>query len=396
MLIKLFTNTQKSQFRNLENGNWQILGIPITVDDAVMNGILYEKADNAAGLASYRGQPVTLRHPEDGNGNGISATSADGLMNHFSGGVIVNTYNHDGINYADAEFKESLMMAQDNGEYYVNRLKNGESIGISTGLYFDGNNESGVNSKGEKYHAKARNQVGDHVAMLPDEEPPAGGAATFITFNGENDDQSITVNIDDILLSLNSEANELINEVATSDAEKSLLSRFFAMCKQKFAKEKEGCDNDHSEEDILTNKEGDAMRETLIAALAAKGITVNAEISDGDLLAKYNESNAAKVPDVAAAINTALAPLTETIQKMQDQLTANADKEIDALAKQAAPLLGVEEAEAKVMGANALHKVLAKNGVTVGAPHATNHKSPEGNKETSSISLDPWNKKDAK
>lgn len=49
--IKIFTNTQKSQFRDLGNGKLQILGIPITVDDAVMNGILYDKAENAKGLA---------------------------------------------------------------------------------------------------------------------------------------------------------------------------------------------------------------------------------------------------------------------------------------------------------------------------------------------------------
>lgn len=373
MHIKLQTNATKSQFRKLENGNWQILGIPITVDDAVMNGILYEKADNAAGLASYRDQPVVLRHPDDGN----TALSGINLMNHFSGGRIINTYNHDGINYADAEFKESLLLAQDNGEYYANRFENGESIGISTGLYFDGNNESGTNACGKEYYAKARNQVGDHVAMLPDEEPPAGGAATFIKFNGKNDDQSITMNIDEFILTLNSEADELIDTIASNDAEKSLLGRFFALCKQKFAKEKSPCDNAGSKDEILTNQEGDAMRETLIAQLAAKGITVNAEISDTELLAKYNESNTVEVPDVAAAINSALAPLTETIKTMQTQLAANADKELDALAKQAAPLMGLEEAEAKTMGVNALHKVLAKNGVVVGAPNATNHKSPE-------------------
>jgi hypothetical protein len=389
MRVKIYTNIQKSQFRDLGNGKLQILGIPITVDDAVMNGILYDKADNAAGLATYRDQPVTLRHPEDENGNGVSALSGKGLIDHFSGGVIINTYNSHGVNYADAEFKEKMMLAQENGEYYVNRLKNGESIGISTGLFFDGNNESGISATGEEYHAKAINQQGDHVAMLPDEEPPAGGAATFIRFNGENDDQELTINIDEMLLAISEDVSAIIDTVATNDDEKSLLSRFFALCKQAFAKEKNDCDNVNDNK-LITNKEGDAMRETLIAALAAKGITVNAEITDGELLAKYNESNKVEVPDVAAAINTALAPLTATVAKLQGELTANADKELDALAKQAAPLMGLEEAEAKAMGVNALHKVLAKNGVTVGVDSGTNHKSPEGNKDTSAITMEPW------
>jgi hypothetical protein len=218
MRINIYTNTQKSQFRQVKDGVWQILGIPITVDNAVMNGILYDKEENAKGLATYRGQPVTLRHPEDENGNGTSALSGKGLMDHFSGGVIINTYNHNGINYADAEFKEKMMQAQDNGDYYVNRLKNGEPIGISTGLFFDGNNDSGTNACGEEYHAVARNQIGDHVAMLPDEEPPAGGAATFIRFNGENDDQTASVNIDEIISGL-SKIDEAINDLSINKQE---------------------------------------------------------------------------------------------------------------------------------------------------------------------------------
>lgn len=389
MRINIYTNTQKSQFRQVKDGIWQILGIPITVDDAVMNGILYDKEENAKGLNTYRGQPVTLRHPEDGNGNGTSALSGKGLMDHFSGGVIINTYNHNGINYADAEFKEKMMQAQDNGDYYVSRLKNGESIGISTGLFFDGNNDAGTNACGEEYHAVARNQIGDHVAMLPDEEPPAGGAATFIRFNGENDDQTITVNIDDMLKTLG-DVDEIINGIATNEQEKSLLARFFAACKHAFARNKNNCDN--ANDNLITNKEGDAMRETMIAALAAKGITVNADISDGDLLAKYNDANKVEVPDVAAAINTALAPVLKTVNELKTELAGNKDKELDALAKQAAPLMGLEEAEAKALGANALHKVLAKNGVAVGAPNAANHQSPE-DKGDSSINMKPWEDK---
>jgi hypothetical protein len=334
---------------------------------------------------------------EDGNGNGTSAMSAEGIMNHMCGGVIINTYNHNGINYADAEFKEKMMLAQDNGEYYVNRLKEGLPIGISTGLWFDGNNESGTNAKGEEYQAKAINQIGDHVAMLPDEEPPAGGAATFIRFNGENDEQTLSVSIDDLIDDL-AGIDEAINGIATNEEEKSLLTRLFAACKHAFATGKNGCDN-VKDNKLTTNEEGDAMRETLIAALAAKGITVNKEITDADLLVEYNKSNVPEVKDVSAditaAVNAAIAPLTEKLETVTTELAANKDKELDALAKQAAPLMGLEEAEAKALCTNALHKVLAKNGVVVGAPNGANHESP-ADKSGSTISMDPWNDKEAK
>lgn len=390
MRINIYTNTQKSQFRQVKDGIWQILGIPITVDDAVMNGILYEKEDNAIGLNSYRDRPVVLRHPTDENGNGISAMSGKAMMNNFSGGIIINTYNHNGINYADAEFKESLMLGQDNGDYYVNRLKAGLPIGISTGLYFDDNTEAGMNGCGKEYYAKAKNQVGDHVAMLPEGEDPAGGAATFIKFNGENGNIALNVDIDELIKELGG-IDEAINAIATNEAEKSLLQRFVDVCKQAFASNKRTCDNVTDNETITNNKEGDAMRQTLIAALKAKGISVNAEITDGDLLAEYNKSNAVEVPDVAAAINAAIAPLTETVKNLQTQLTANADKELTDLAAQAAPFMDCEVDDAKKLGVNALHKVLAKNGVTVGAPTGTNHASPAG-KSDEFITL-PWETK---
>jgi len=243
MRVNIFTNTSKA--KEVQSGIWQIQGIPMTVDNAVMNGIYYDKAENAKGLKSYRGQPVTLRHPEDEAGNPASALSGTGLMNHFSGGVIVNTYNHNNVNYADAEFKESMLLAQDNGEYYLNKLKAGEPIGVSTGLFFDGNNDSGVAANGEEYHAKAINQVGDHLAMLPDDEPPAGGEATFIRFNGENGDQTLTVNID-----------EFIANMEAPEETKGMLAGLKEWCQQTFAPLASNSDNSNE----FKQNEDDAMK----------------------------------------------------------------------------------------------------------------------------------------
>lgn len=361
MRVNIFTNA--SAAKQTRPGIWQVQGIPMTVDNAVMNGIFYEDCENVKGLNSYRGRPVTLRHPEDENGNPTSAHSADGLMNHFSGGVIVNTYNHNGINYADAEFKESMLLAQDNGEQYLNKFKSGEPIGVSTGLYFDGNNESGVAANGEKYQAKAINQVGDHLAMLPDDEPPAGGEATFIRFNGENGDQTLAINIDEFIANLDIDKKG-----------ESLFSKIMAACKQTFAPIISNGDNDN---EFNQSKEGDAMkREELVAALNAKKADFNKDASEAELLVKLMESS---VPDVESAINSALQPLSKKIDKLENELTENANKDLVELAKKAAPLMGLEEDEAKALGANALHKVLAKNGVTIGAPNASNSQSPKLN-----------------
>lgn len=348
MRVNFVTNACGSRFKKVSENEWVVQGVPMTVDNDVMNGVYYPEDENEKGLNSYRGKPVVLRHPEDEQGNPTSAFSGNGMYKHYSGGVITNTYNHNGINYLDAKFNVDTMKAQ-GGEWYANQIENGNPIGISTGLYFDGNNEEGIAPNGKKYHAVARNQVGDHVAMLPEDEPPAGGEQTFMRFNGENNDQTVVINIDGF-----------IENMEVNEPTKNALDKFKEWCKQTFAPLKLNSDNS---QEINNTDEDDAMRETLIAALAAKGITVNAEITDAELLAKYNEAN---TPDVAAAVNAAIKPLADELAEVKGKLTENADKELDALAEQAAPLLGVEKDEAKSLGANALHKVLAKNGVVVG------------------------------
>lgn len=430
MRVNFVTNVGKSQLKDKGDGFWIVQGVPMTVDNAVMNGILYPADENAKGLSSYKGKPVVLRHPVDENGNPISALSGNGLLKHYSGGVIVNTYNHNGINYYDAEFNINMMRAQEGGEWYANKIEKGEPIGISTGLYFSGNNESGIAANGARYMAVARNQQGDHVAMLPDDEPPAGGKDTFMRFNGENDDQEIAVNIDHELESMKDKrgiVRKIINKLTGKN------SMGFRQLSDKIERKLREINTDDDRyiwpEEVydelfvyidtdgimleqayrivdgeiefigspvkvtkevkytrIQNHEGDAMRETLIAALAAKGITVNADITDAELLAKYNEAN---TPDVSAAINQALQSVTQELASIKQTIAANADKELDALAEKAAPLLGLEKDEAKALGANALHKVLAKNGVVVGAPNATNAQSPV-DKSGSTINMEPW------
>ena len=272
-------------------------------------------------------------------------------MNHFSGGYISNTYNHNGINFADIEINQKKLLANDDGAIYNSKLENGEPIGVSTGLYFEGNDESGIATNGDEYYAVAKNQSGDHLAMLPDDEPPAGGEATFMRFNGENDDQTITVNVDD-----------WISELATNEESKTLFNKIWEKCKQTFAPL---VDNSDNSQDLNNKGEVDAMkREELIAALNAKEVGFKESATDAELLVTLIDASKADNSELVSTINS----LRDELKEVQGKLAENTDKELDELAEKAAPLMGVEIEEAKAMGANALHKVLAKNGVIVGAP----------------------------
>jgi hypothetical protein len=146
----------------------------------------------------------------------------------------------------------------------------------------------------------------------------------------------------------------------------------------------------------VTNNNGDSTmldRKQVIALLAGKNISVNADISDADLEAKLTEAINAKadpapnvnaddqpkgltLEDVTAAINAGLKPL-------QEQLTANADKEQSELAGQVVKLdIGIDEEAAKAMSVNALNSVLAKNGKPAfnsgGRPHHQSNADDNG------------------
>ena len=206
--IVITANVSKSQIKDTGT-HWEIKSIPVTVDDSVMNGIFYPADENKKGMPSLVGKPVCLSHPQDADGNYISGREGAGLENHFSGGTVTNVYNMQGVNYADASIKKSILDAQDGSEWYANALKSKESIGVSTGLTIPENAQDGHTPEGEVYSSMAINQEYDHLAMLEPDEGPAGGAATFMHFNAKDKGKLIISNVDDIMKTNKDEAGLL-------------------------------------------------------------------------------------------------------------------------------------------------------------------------------------------
>lgn len=85
--IRLITNVGKSQISESKEF-FHLKKIPVTVDGAVMNGLLYRAEDNAKGMPSINGRPITLGHPKNDAGEFISANEGEALVNHFSGGSV--------------------------------------------------------------------------------------------------------------------------------------------------------------------------------------------------------------------------------------------------------------------------------------------------------------------
>jgi len=141
---------------------------------------------------------LTLGHPFSDDGLPIDAYSSKALQDNFAGGVVTNRYKSGAVNLVDVEIKKKLLLAQDGGEWYFNQLQNKKPVGVSTGLYH-------VVKDG-----KSTEQMYNHLALLPEDEAPAGGDATFIRFNSA---KTFAVNVDQMVSALensNSETSEAL------------------------------------------------------------------------------------------------------------------------------------------------------------------------------------------
>lgn len=411
--IMLMANVNRSQIEITET-HYNIKSIPITVDDAVMNKVHYSDAENKKGMPSMKGNPVTLGHPVV-DGVNVSARSGEGLAEHFSGGTIKRVYNKSDVWYADASIKKSVLNAQEGGPALAERLDNEESIAVSTGLEFEVNDISGVNKAGVPFSHSAINQNYDHLAMLAKNQAPAGGDDTVMRFNvadvmleSESDNESVIsrtwnaiksifgngdheLSHDQIQDKIHQKLNEgrgdnqrhlwpfevFDDNFIYRDENDKLFRQSYALIDDDVVFIGDRTEVERVVEyKTVTNNNGDSTmldRKQVIALLASKNISVNADISDTDLEAKLTEAINAKAdpaPNVKAddqpkglTIEDVKLAMNDLIKPLQDQLTANADKEQSELAGQVVKLdIGIDEEAAKAMSVNALNSVLAKNG----------------------------------
>jgi hypothetical protein len=197
--ISLFANISKAQIKETDT-HFNIEGVPVTVDDAVMNGIHYSAENNKLGMPSIRDRVVTLSHPTTANGNGVDAYAGESLQKFYSGGHIETVYADNGTWKVNISIDKDILRAQDKKQdsKFYDSLANKQDIGVSTGLYAEIEPTIGKNAKGVDYEGAATKQVYNHLAMLDASEPPAGGQSTFMRFNKESQDK-VVINLADYM-----------------------------------------------------------------------------------------------------------------------------------------------------------------------------------------------------
>lgn len=319
--IRFVTNTAKATVTK-ENGKYVIKGVPYTVDDMAMNGIGYMAANNAESSSKYIGHPLTLSHPKDEQGRNTSVFTKEGI-DFLGGGKVTQTYNKDGVWYFNAYVDEQELRSKKGdgkatGEYFANRLEQGLPIGISTGLFFESNANSGVDKFGTEYKMQAINQAPDHIAMLHESERPAGGDHTMIATNSEG--QEFTVNIDEVI-SANDKKESTFNK---------LLAKLDTLITNGYNKRDI---NVNVNEDIMKREQAlkilglnadntitDETLNTLIANMAEKGMKAKTKDEDEEEVEGKKKAPATNSDEIQSIVTNAV---NAAIKPLQDKLAAN-------------------------------------------------------------------------
>ncbi len=289
--------------------------------------------------------------------------------------VVMDVY----INKAVAETKRD-------GQRLINRLDemiagtNTDPIHLSTGLLTNKEKKSGE-SKEKKYTWIARNMQFDHIAILLD-EPGAGtpeeGVGMFVNADGQEGEVETASLIDaanclkdgllnraKFFLTYNSDASfdeiyQMLREAIRAKSGSDVYRYVMAVWPDKFIYE-EGSklfqqkylidDNavtlvgesievvrKPTEYEVKTNGEQNPMKQKMIAALNAAGVTTEG-LTDDQVWDAYNQQMQKKAGGgdpagaqfnaeaISAAVNLAIKPLTDEIGTLKSQMQANAEKD---------------------------------------------------------------------
>jgi len=346
------------------------------VDDIVMNSVLYPADQLAAGVSTMEGRPAPAGHPKNAAGQAISALNGDALLTSYIGAVCVNARHEGGRSLVDIKVNESQAKAHPDGAKLVERLDaaisgaNADPIHVSTGLYFEPiatNGEAG----GKKYQRIATNLRYDHLAILLNERgagTPEDGVGMFLNeagevveverfvLNTEPEDRRATglkrwigqllgnadVSFDQIYEGLRAGLpsdrcwlREVFDRYAVwTDGDGKLFRQDYAVASDgsvSFTGTAQEVTRKVSYQPI-NNREDDQVKETIMAALNAAGLSGVAAMTDAQLLTAYNALQAKPHLDELAAVNGKLTAANSTIAGLEAAGKAAETAERDSLA----------------------------------------------------------------
>lgn len=140
----------------------------VVIVEGVLNGALVTAAEIVACAELWNGQVIPLRHPQDAQGNYISAqdpTVPDADLVGFFRNARVDDNRLVGEMWLDVA---KIQQVGGDALITLNRLEAGEIVEVSSAYFCQAAEETGE-YKGKRYHEVHRALEPDHIALLPDE-----------------------------------------------------------------------------------------------------------------------------------------------------------------------------------------------------------------------------------
>lgn len=368
--------------------------VPI-VDDIVMNGGLYPAEEINNSYQTMERKLMPLGHPMV-NGKYVSANDPQAVNDYYAGAWAQNVSKASDKVVMDVYVNKAVAEAKPDGKRLIQRLddmitgNDADPIHVSTGLLLNKEQKAGE-SKGKKHSWVAHNMQFDHIAILLD-EPGAGtpeeGVGMFVNADGQEGEVETASLIDaanslkdglvnkvKLFLTHNSDASfdeiyqmlrEAIRAPSGSDVYRYVVTvwpdKFIYEEGSKLFQQKYLIDDNAvtlvgepievvrkpTEYEVKTNGEQNPMKQKMIAALNAAGVTTEG-LTDDQVWDAYNEQmkksasddkkdggddidDAGKSKKKEQATNNEEMPawakvLTEQVTALNSQINASAETE---------------------------------------------------------------------
>ena len=412
--------------------------------DIVMNGGLYPAKEIELGFSSLERSLAPIEHPTNSGGEFISASDPEAINKFYAGAYVENVRVENERIAHDFIINVQEALKSDRGRRLLDRIneletsKDPRPVHTSVGVFISVEETDGVktNDHGQEFTWIAHDLFFDHNAILLDSvgaAQPDQGVGMAVNSKGEKCAVDVfTLNADDVAKRPNNDGNRPepkdmrsnddhgmsmseLHEAVREGLERASIAFgwieelfsesviFSSASFEEFFTVPFTIDETTSRVTIVgiplpvernvtftpkvNSEEGDAMKDLMLKALADAGITVNAEISDDDLLAQYNELQANQSEgdgdgagdDTAAAlaevVANALKPVTEELAGLKAQLNATADKDkadLVALIANSDKYPAIDEDTAKLLPIEKLREMSANCGNAHGIPLHTN------------------------
>ncbi|MGG1963716.1 DUF2213 domain-containing protein [Enterobacter hormaechei] len=359
--------------------------VPI-VDDIVMNGGLYPAEEINNSYQTMERKLMPIGHPMV-NGKYVSANDPQAVNDYYAGAWAQNVSKANDKVVMDVYVNKAVADTKPDGKRLIQRLddmisgNNADPIHVSTGLLLNKEQKTGE-SKQKKYSWVAHNMQFDHIAILLD-DPGAGtpeeGVGMFVNADGQQADVETTslidaansmkdgwwnktkfylsnasnYSFDEICAALRNKMSEGKPETYYFWPEAVWPDRFIYEENGKYLQQKYLIDDDGKAElvgdplevvrkpteyEVKTNGEQNPMKQKMIAALNAAGVTTEG-LTDDQVWDAYNQQMQKKAGGgdpagtpmnaeaITAAVNMAIGPLTDKISHLETQVQANAEKD---------------------------------------------------------------------